>query len=736
MISLVCTFEKMIFTQAVTGYCVASFKTDDTSVPTEARSRGSFGDRKIRFTATGYGIPATDAIILEIEGKWQKTKYGVQLIIERFAEVIPPTIDGIIGYLSSGLIDGVGESTARKITDKFGIDTLNVIENSPEKLNEINGLSNKRIAKIIHSYSQNKSLRNIVSFLSPFGITLNKAIKIQEAFGEKAMEVLNERPFELCDISGFGFKTVDNIARKVKCKPNDVMRIKAAAKYILSEAGSEGHVYLEQRDLRGKCFDLLNEDIGNDIVSDKEIHEALIDAIHKNEIINNNGHIYHPYMFKCEVELAKKIVARRFINVCITGDIDMAIARSEAKNGIVLSDAQRKAVKTCFENNLSLITGGPGTGKTTVLRTIIDVYRELTKKDDILLAAPTGKAAKRMAESTGVLTAKTLHSALGLVSENYSNDVEIYDSIVIVDEMSMVDLKLAHKLFHSVPVTSIVVLVGDADQLPSVGAGNVFSDLLASECIATTVLDMVFRQSGTSRIALNAEKMRTNNTKLLYGNDFDFITTETEAETVEMVKRCYLDEVDKIGIDNVQILAPFRSRGETSVNKLNDLIRDCINPFVGDRNELYCDGKKFRLNDKIIQNKNKDGISNGDMGIIKSVFDVDEEKHAVIEFSNSMIQEYAERDFDIIDLAYAITIHKSQGSEFSTVIIPMLKSYYIMLRRNLVYTAITRAKKKVILIGEKQALMMAIHKNDSAKRNSLLGERIKQYVETLGKKGD
>lgn len=730
---MICTFEKMIFEQAVTGYCVAAFKTDDISVPPDARSKVMYRDSKIHFTAVGYGIPATNAIDLELEGKWQKTKYGVQLVIEHFAEVIPPTIEGIVGYLSSGLINGVGESTARKIIDKFGLKSLEIIENNPERLNEISGLSDKRIEKIVNSYSQNKTLRNIVSFLSPFGITLNKAIKIHEAFGEKAMEVLNERPFALCEISGFGFRTVDNIARKVKCKPNDKMRIKAAAKYILMESGSEGHVFMDQQMLRDKCFDLLNENISGVAVTGDEIRECLIEVIRQKELINNNGHIYHPYMFQCEVELAKHIMVRTYLQPRFSGDVDSAICRSEAKRGILLSDAQRKAVKTSFEHNLSLITGGPGSGKTTVLKVLIDVYRELAHSDDILLAAPTGKAAKRMAESTGIPTAQTLHSALGLVSEDYSKNSEITESLVIVDEMSMVDLKLAHKLFTSVSQFSTVILVGDAEQLPSVGAGNVFHDMLSSGCIATTTLDKVFRQSGTSRIALNAEKIRTNDTKLLYGNDFNFITTEDEAETVEVLKQCYLDEIDKIGMDNVQILAPFRSRGETSVNKLNEVIREIINPYIGDRNELFCDGKRFRLNDKVIQIKNRDGINNGDVGVIKSIFMVDDEKFALIEYADGMKKEYAERDLDIIELAYALTIHKSQGSEVSTVIIPMLKSYYIMLKRNLVYTAITRAKKKVILVGQKQALMMAIHKNDSAKRNSLLGERIKQYVNEVEK---
>ena len=299
----------------------------------------------------------------------------------------------------------------------------------------------------------------------------------------------------------------------------------------------------------------------------------------------------------------------------------------------------------------------------------------------------------------------------------------------------MVDLKLAHKLFNNISGNTVIVLVGDADQLPSVGAGNVFRDILRSECIVTTRLDTVFRQKKASRIALNAEKIRTNETKLLYGNDFELISTDTEEVTLEVIKNCYLKEVKNIGIDNVQILAPFKIKGAISVNNINEVIREIINPFVGERNELYCDGKKFRVNDKVIHLKNKDGINNGDIGSITSVHTtVDNEKYATVEFSDGMIAEFQERDMDILDLAYATTIHKSQGSEYETVIIPIMMSNYIMLRRNLIYTAITRAKTKVILIGEKRALMTAIHKNDSEKRNSLLCERIKQYVKQIEEK--
>lgn len=735
---MICTFEKKIFENSSTGYCVAAFKTDDeSSVPKDARSKYAHKDRKIHFTAVGYGIPATDSIDLELEGKWQTTKYGVQLVIEHFAEIIPPSIEGIIGYLSSGLISGVSEITAKKITDKFGMDSLSIIENEPDRLAEIKGLSDKKIEKIVNSYSQNKSLRNIVSFLSPFGITLNKAVRIHERYGDKAMEVLNERPFELCDISGFGFKTVDSIARKIKCKPNDKMRIKAAAKHVMSEMKSEGHVFMDQQELRNKCFELLNDDLQHISVTDNEIRDCLIELIRTKNLMNNNGNIYSPYMFKAEVELAKMITDRVFQSTAVHPDLDNLVDTAQKMRGISLSDAQSEAVKMCFKNNLSVITGGPGTGKTTVLKIIIDVYKMIYGTDDILLAAPTGKAAKRMAESTGMPGARTIHSALGLTTDEGEEKNEIEERLVIIDEMSMVDLSIAYKLFKSVSRRSKIVLVGDAEQLPSVGAGNVFFDILNSECVEITKLDTVFRQSGTSRIALNAEEIRNNGSKLLYGSDFNFITAATDTEALEILKHCYVQEVDDIGIDNVQVLAPFRTRGDTSVKNINEVIREMINPFVGDQNELFCDGNKLRLNDRVIQLKNVNGINNGDVGFIKSIYlDEDELKHAIIEFSDGVRADFPERELDIIDLAYATTIHKSQGSEYSTVIIPIMMSHYIMLKRNLIYTAITRAKKKVILIGEKRALMAGIHKNDSAKRNTLLSERIKMYVEEQKGKED
>lgn len=736
---MICTFVKKLFENPSNGYCVALFNTNDTSVPLEARHKQSKAVSGITFTGFGYKFPATNAINLELTGKWQKSqKYGIQFAIEQFAEIIPPTIEGIIGYLSSGLIHGVSEITARKITDKFGLQSLDIIENEPERLNEIYGLSDKKIEKIVESFSRNKELRNIVSFLKPYGITLNKASKIYDEYGIKSMEVINERPYELCKIKGFGFVTVDAIALKLKRKPNDNMRIKACAEHVIKETESAGHVFIPQQEFRTSCFSLLNKAFKKTVVTADEIRSALVEEIKAGRYKNNSGLIYRPYMFEAEVGLARMLTERKYGPVRAWGDVETAILNSQAARGLLLSDAQTEAVKMCFENNISVITGGPGTGKTTVLKVIIDVYKALTGKTDILLAAPTGKAAKRMAEGTGILDSKTLHSALCLTGDDEQEENSaITQQLVIVDEMSMVDIKLAYRLLSNVSPDTTIVLVGDADQLPSVGPGNVFRDILRSECIPCTCLNMVFRQSGTSRIILNAEKIRADEGKLLYGNDFNFIDADSEENALEIIKHCYLEEIKTSGIDNVQILTPRRTDTQTSAKNINNIIRDIVNPYVGEDNELYCDGEKFRVNDRVLQIKNKDGINNGDVGVIQSVFlTPDETKEAIIKFSGGIEKAFDERALDIITLAYAMTIHKSQGSEYSTVIIPILMSNYHMLKRNLIYTAITRAKSKVIIVGEKRALMTAIHSNDSRKRNSFLAERIKQYVEMKEKEDE
>jgi len=722
-----CTYERTIFENNDSGFCVAVFVTQDNTVPAAARSTYQSMDGRIRFTATGYRLPVTKTIDVELDGRWENTKRGLQFAVESFVEIVPRTRDGIIGYLSSGLINGIGEKTARTIVGKFGLNTLEVLDEHPEKLLEIKGITPKKLEKITASYTQSKAIRDIVTFLSPFGISVKKAVKIHKEFGAQTMEILKSRPFEICSISGFGFKTVDAIARKANCKLNDPLRIRGAIQYILDEATVEGHLFLHKTELCDKAHVLLNEGFGTEVVTLREVQSELYHLVVKMKLLSENGNVYKPKSLMAEADAAKRI-AELLMASSKSVDIIKELEDAQQSLKLILSSKQAEAVKMCFSHNMAIITGGPGTGKTTVLKIILEVYNKIFK-GKILLTAPTGRASRRMSESTGYPDARTLHSALGLITDEDDDFMNSNDPVdadfVVVDEFSMVDMRLAAELFSRIQDGTKVILVGDADQLPSVGAGNVFRELINCGLIPVTFLDVVFRQSGTSRIALNAHSINENQTKLLYGPDFEFIPCKTAEDAAELIKQQYLKETALTGVNNVQILSPFKSRGEACVKKLNEAIRELINPPGPTIPELKVGTRVFRMNDRVLQTKNKREISNGDVGFVKAVYiGEDNDSTLTIEFSDARTVEYGKEDLDIIELSYAMTIHKSQGSEYDTVILPVLTSFYIMLRRNLIYTAITRAKKKVILVGQKQALYMAIHKNDIDKRNTLLGERI------------
>jgi exodeoxyribonuclease V alpha subunit len=709
---------------------VICYATEDPSVPAAARSKYSKGAR-IQFAAVGYRLPATDAVDVELDGKWETGKYGMQLAVESFVELIPHTKEGITGYLSSGLIKGIGPAIAKSIVAKFGLNTLDILDNSPDRLVEIRGISKNKLKKIKASYSENRAIRDIVAYLSPFGITVKKAIKIHNEFGGLTMDVLKTRPFELCTIPGFGFKTVDAIARKAACSLNDPMRLRGSVLFTLDESMAAGHLFLYKTELRDKALALLNEDFPQPVVTKPEINAELLKMVTIGTLLTEDGNVYKPENLYAESDVANRIAA--LLNEKPPNrKIDKELLKVQADLSITLSLKQADAVKNCFANNLSIITGGPGTGKTTTLKTVIEVYKRLCK-GKILLAAPTGRAARRMAESTGYPYAATLHSALGLTSDDHGDNTEPLETdFVIVDEFSMVDMRLARQLFCRIQTGTKVLLVGDADQLPSIGAGNVFREMIGCGRIPTTVLDVVYRQADTSRIAVNAHVINEGGKALQYGDDFQFIPCESAEDAAEIVKRLYVGEISDHGIENVQILSPYRSRGEACVDALNRGIRELVNPQSVMVPELKVGKRVYRLGDRVMQIKNKGDVSNGDVGLITAVNVSDDNDATVtITFSDERVIEYAADDLDIIELAYAMTIHKSQGSEYHTVIIPFLKSFYVMLRRNLIYTAITRAKQRVILVGERQALFTAISRNDIDRRNTMLGQRIETRLGKL-----
>lgn len=728
-----CTYEKTIFENAENGYGVLVFSTQDPSVPQAARSRYG-GDSLIRFTAVGYHIPATKAIDLELQGEWKPTKYGLQLEVEAYTEIIPQTRDGIIGYLSSGLIAGIGPKTAEAIVKKFGLQTLDILEQHPQRLLEVKGVTEKRLNKIITSYNQSRELRDILSFLSPFGITAKKAVKIYKAFGARSMDVLKKTPFELCTLSGFGFKTVDAIARKTACRPNDPMRIRGALHYVMDEIRSAGHLYLYKDELRSQAYKLLNEGFPHEAVTPQAISaEMYVMAVSK-ILLAQSGNIYRPKSLLAEEYTAKKIAWLQQQPVK-EAHIETELMNAQKEMGITLAPNQRKAVRTCFSHMLTLVTGGPGTGKTTILKAVLSVHRQLGG-GHVLLMAPTGLAARRMAESTGYAGASTMHSAMGLVTEGEElGEAErelLHADLIIVDEFTMADMVLAFELFSRIAEGTRVLLLGDVEQLPSVGPGNVFRELLECGRIPTTVLDVIYRQADTSRIVVNAAAIRQGSTKLQYGDDFVFEACADSGATAEAVERFYLEEVRERGVENVQILSAFRTRGACSVKALNEGIRDLVNPAKPAVPEIKVGSRLYRLNDRVMQIKNKDDISNGDVGFISHIY-VGEDNDSVvtITFSGDRVVEYAPEDLDIIEPAYAVTVHKSQGSQYETVIIPLPGEFSIMMKRNLIYTAITRARKKVILVGQKKMLFMAIHRNDTSKRNTMLGARVNAWIRRL-----
>lgn len=417
--------------------------------------------------------------------------------------------------------------------------------------------------------------------------------------------------------------------------------------------------------------------------------------------------------------------------------------------GVVSRKVTNSAIKTAtttpgskpsgLGSLLSVITGSPGTGKTTVLRTILEVYRRLHPDGKIALMAPTGRASRRMSESTGFEDARTLHSGLGLTSEEDEGSRNrksepLSADLIIVDEFSMVDMWLAEKFFERMKANARIVLVGDPDQLPSVGAGNVFREIIETQIVPVTVLDQIFRQSKDSLIAYNAKFINEGNTKLFYGSDFVFVSGDSQEDTAEKITERYCLEIQESGIENVQILSPFRSEGAASSEQLNETIRELVNPFRSAEEEIKFGPRIFRVNDRIMQTKNTEKVSNGDLGFIRYIKDTDQGKKIGMDFGAGRTLEYGVDDLSNVDLAYATTIHKAMGSEYETVIMPLLKAHTIMMYRNLLYTGITRAKKRVVLIGQKQVLFMAIHRNEIGKRNTLLGMRIQMYFKAYAKK--
>ena len=686
---------------------------------------------------------------LEVEGEFTyDNKYGEQLNVSSYQKKLPSSTVEIEKYLASGIISTIGPKNASYIVKQFGKKSLDIVFDETDKLLEVRGIGKKSIEKIKKSVEELKFSKNILFHLTGLGISLSLSKKIYNIFRENTLEVINENPYKLIkNVKGIGFLKADEIALKNNLDKNSPYRIESAILYVLTQkAINFGHVYYPKEKLTNEVSKLIG-------VETELIEPVYMNLLLSSEVVIDNSfeesNIYLDYLYVSESYIASKL-AKMALNddFKILFDIEKEIKEAIKSLSIKLSKIQIDAIKSCFEENISIITGGPGTGKTTIINTISKIY--LDNGYNISLCAPTGRAAKRIEETTGI-EAKTIHRMLGYIPSSYDDighfeyneDNPLDTDVIIIDEMSMVDVVLFEKLLRGMKDNTRLVIVGDVDQLPSVGAGNVLRDLINSKKIKYTKLVDIFRQSESSNIIVNAHKINNGQEPILNekNSDFFFLKTETPVITRNVV----VDLISKrlpnaYGYDfskDIQILTQSR-KGICGVFELNRLLQDILNPKTETTDELLVGNKLFRVNDKVMQTKNNYnlsffdsdgeenfGVYNGDMGHI--IFIDKSSKKLTVEMDDNRVIDYTLEDLDNLELAYAITIHKSQGSEFKSVIIPMFDGYRLLQTRNLLYTAITRAKENIVLVGDKNVMNNMIRNNTINSRYSNLENRIKHF---------
>ena len=723
---MLCQFERLIYPQNVSSIDAGSFMIA-VYRPCE-NIRDSAGNMVTQVKAVGYCLPIADNLRYELQGHWSKNpKHGVQFEVENYDEVITPTKEGIIAYLSSGQIKGIGPKMAEKIYDAFGLTALDVLDKEPEKLLAISGISTAKLKKICDSYLANRGARDVVAFLTPHGITPNRAVKLYKEYGDRAMDIVKNHPYQLCEIAGIGFKTADRIAMSMGFDQLSIERVDEGILYALTDAEGKGHLCMEKHAFIKACLKVLDTpQLTEDMVANRAAR-----LVYSGKLVSYQGNVYRSKTAYAESNLAELLSRQlRSARSHSYGDLDAALDAEELRMKVKFAPEQREAVKMALTQGVSVITGGPGTGKSMILRAILDIYRRQNPGKEICLCAPTGRAARRMEQATG-LGASTVHKALGLLAGedgDYGEPQALDADIILVDEVSMMDIYLAGRLLEAVKSRAQVVLIGDSDQLPSVGPGAVLSEMIASERIPVVRLDKVFRQNDGSRIAVNAKLIRHGNLSLEYGNDFRFVDSANLSYSASRIAELYMQEVARYGVDNVAMLSPYRQKTETGVNALNEMLRELVNPPDEGKPEVVCGKRKFRVGDKVMQVKNFEDVSNGDIGYIRNIFKFGDETTVCVDFGDGRNMEYDSSELDMLDLGYASTIHKAQGAEYQSVIINLQCAHHIMLTRPLIYTAITRGKDRVIIVGERRALCISIKKTDIEKRGTCLAHRLQELA--------
>ncbi len=724
--------EHIIYRNADNGYTVLNLVSGEEEI-----------------TCVGIFSAIAEGENIEASGNYtDHPTYGKQFKVESFEEKAPEDEEAIERYLGSGAIRGIGLALAARIVRRFKADTFRIIEEEPERLAEVKGISERKAMEIADQVNEKRDLRQAMIFLQQYGITMNLAVKVYQQYGQEVYGIIRENPYRLADdIEGVGFRTADEIAVRVGIRMDSDFRIRSGILYVLLQASTEGHTYLPEEELTRRTGQLLE-------VGEEQIEKQYMDLAIERKIIMKQGEnqtqIYAASFYYMEANTATMLKQLNVSYDVPDLEIEERVRRIEKQTGMELDEHQMTAVKEAVRNGLLIITGGPGTGKTTTINTIIKYFE--MEGLDIFLAAPTGRAAKRMSETTG-FEARTIHRMLELnggvdgaagFERNEQNPLET--DVVIIDEMSMVDISLMHALLKAVAVGTRLILVGDVNQLPSVGPGSVLRDIIRSHECNVVMLTKIFRQASTSDIIVNAHKINQGEEVTLDNKSMDFFFLKRyDADVIisvvlQLIKQKLPKFVDATSYD-IQVLTPMR-KGLLGVERLNGILQRYLNPPSPQKREKEHGDILFREGDKIMQTRNNyqleweirtkyglsvdkgTGVFNGDMGIVREINDFAETM--TVEFDEGRMVEYPYKLLDELELAYAITIHKSQGSEYPAVVIPLLSGPSMLMNRNLLYTAVTRARKCVTLVGNEVTFAQMVQNTSQQKRYSGLCDRLKE----------
>ena len=704
--------ERIVFANPDTGYTVVRLERPDG----------------ILVTVVGNMIAIIPGETIRVTGSWKvNKKFGRQFEVETYHSVIPATLPGIEKYLGSGLVRGIGPVMAGRMVREFGADTLRIIDESPTKLLGVEGIGRKRLEMIREAWQEQREVRNIMIFLQENGITPAYAAKVYKTYGEESIEVVRSNPYRLAeDIFGIGFKIADKTAANVGIEKTAPVRVEAGVLYTLRQLTEDGHVYCPCGELVNKAAQILG--VPRDLIT-----EAVVRLGETGGVVIEEDDVYDRRLYEAEMDVAAYL--HEFVrseSKPLTIKIEKAIEWAEQRARVELSDEQHDAIRKTAESKLVVVTGGPGTGKTTLVKSIIDIYSK--KELDVLLAAPTGRAAKRLAESTG-REAKTIHRMLeynGRTRRFLRDSSNPLDTdMLIVDETSMIDTALMRNLLRAVPRDARLILVGDVDQLPSVGPGSVLRDIMDSGVPAVQWLTQIFRQEAESEIVLNAHRINrgempraAEGTAAEYA-DFFFVKRDDPGEVLATVLELVAERIprrfsyDPIG--DIQVISPMH-KGEAGVSRLNDELQKLLNPHG---ETTYHGGKALRVGDKVMQTRNNYDLEvfNGDIGFVQRVDTI--RRAVTVEYDGRDVVYDFDKANEFIT-AYAISVHKSQGSEYPVVVMPILTQHFVLLKRNLLYTAVTRARELFVLVGSPKAVSIAVSNDEVARRYTKLAQRLRE----------